>query len=170
MVKTIRGLQASSILATSPSHSLPLSCWSNSVSESFWPPQCSLFQVVPSANHTDERLIRLIWAAVLMCTAASQSAGGLQATRFFLGLAEASIAPDFSIITSMWYKKSEQPLRHGAWFMGNVCAGFFGSLLAYAVGKIESIQPWRVSYSSSDINMPVADNIVHRQSSSSLEG
>lgn len=55
---------------------------------------------------------RCIWAGVLMCTAASQNANGLLVTRFFLGFFEAAVAPGFSIITAMWYKRSEQPLRH----------------------------------------------------------
>ncbi len=61
---------------------------------------------------------------------------------------EAAVAPGFSIITSMWYKRSEQPLRHGAWFMGNVLSGLFGALIAYALGHIKSIEPWRVCQKS----------------------
>lgn len=85
-----------------------------------------------------------MWAGILMATGACQNARGLLAARFFLGAAEAAIAPGFSIITAMWYKRSEQPLRHGAWFLGNVAAGLFGSVLAYAIGHIHTIQPWRV--------------------------
>jgi hypothetical protein len=32
-------------------------------------------------------------------------------TRFILGMLEASIAPGFSYITGMFYKRDEQPLR-----------------------------------------------------------
>lgn len=88
--------------------------------------------------------VRILWSAALLCTAATQNAAGLQATRFFLGFMEAAVAPGFGLITSMWYKRSEQPLRMGAWFMGNVCSGLFGALLAYGVGHIETIAPWRV--------------------------
>ncbi|KAH7360350.1 major facilitator superfamily domain-containing protein [Rhexocercosporidium sp. MPI-PUGE-AT-0058] len=87
-----------------------------------------------------------LWSAVLLCTAATQDAAGLQATRFFLGFTEAAVAPGFGIITSMYYKRSEQPLRMGAWFMGNVCAGLFGALLAYGVGHITVIEPWRAVF------------------------
>ena len=34
------------------------------------------------------------------------------ATRFFLGVGEASIAPGFSLITGMFYKREEQPARY----------------------------------------------------------
>ncbi|GME27451.1 MFS allantoate transporter [Neofusicoccum parvum] len=87
------------------------------------------------------------WAAVLMCMAAARNAAGLLATRFFLGFCEAAVAPGFSVVTSMWYKRAEQPLRHGAWFMGNVVSGLFGSILAYAMGHIEGrVEAWQAVF------------------------
>lgn len=86
----------------------------------------------------------LVWGAILMLTAVCQNAGSLLATRFFLGVAESAIAPGLTIIISMFYKKSEQPLRHAAWFLGNTCAGLFGGLLNYGIGHITSIAPWKV--------------------------
>lgn len=32
--------------------------------------------------------------------------------RFFLGAGEASIAPGFTLLTGMFYKREEQPLRY----------------------------------------------------------
>lgn len=75
---------------------------------------------------------------------ATQNPAGLMATRFFLGLTEAAVAPGFSIITSMWYKRSEQPIRHGVWFLGNVISGLFSGPLMYAFGHINSFPAWRV--------------------------
>lgn len=83
-----------------------------------------------------------------MCMGATQNAGGLITTRFFLGFAEAAVAPGFTIITSIWYTRKEQPIRHGVWFLGNVCSGFFGGPLMYAFDYVDSIQPWRVSFPS----------------------
>lgn len=81
-----------------------------------------------------------------MTTAGCFNSSGLLAARFFLGVAEASVAPALAIIVSMWYKRSEQPLRHGAWFMGNVISGFFSSLLAYGISMIDSsLANWAVS-------------------------
>ncbi|EKG20967.1 Major facilitator superfamily [Macrophomina phaseolina MS6] len=70
------------------------------------------------------------------------------ATRFFLGFCEAAVAPGFSVVTSMWYKREEQPLRHGAWFMGNVAAGLFGSVLAYSMAHIEGggVAAWQAVF------------------------
>ncbi|KAM0433502.1 hypothetical protein ACHAPT_004382 [Fusarium lateritium] len=88
-----------------------------------------------------------MWGAVLMASAGSFNASGLLAARFFLGVAEASIAPGLATMVSMWYKKSEQPLRHGVWFMGNVMAGFFSSLLSYAISFIKAdISPWQILF------------------------
>lgn len=81
-----------------------------------------------------------------MLTATCFNAQGLLAIRFFLGATEAAIGPGLTVIVAMWYKRSEQPLRHGAWFMGNVIAGIFGGILAYAVGHVQSIAPWKAVF------------------------
>ncbi|OJJ07771.1 hypothetical protein ASPVEDRAFT_374466 [Aspergillus versicolor CBS 583.65] len=88
----------------------------------------------------------VVWGAVLMLTAASFNDKGIIAVRFFLGLTEAAIAPGLSIVVSMWYKRSEQPFRHGIWFQGITIAGIFGGLLAYGIGHIESIAPWKAVF------------------------
>ncbi|TWU72972.1 hypothetical protein ED733_003903 [Metarhizium rileyi] len=88
----------------------------------------------------------LVWGIVLMLTATSFNSGSLLATRFFLGITEAPIAPGLTIVVSMWYKRSEQPLRHAAWFLGNTCAGIFGGLLAYAIGHVKSIATWKAVF------------------------
>jgi MFS family permease len=82
----------------------------------------------------------------MMLTATCFNAGSLLANRFFLGIAEAAIAPGLTIIVSMWYKRNEQPLRHAAWYLGNTTAGIFGGLFAYGIGHIESIRPWRALF------------------------
>ncbi|KAM0549175.1 hypothetical protein ACHAPJ_009484 [Fusarium lateritium] len=87
-----------------------------------------------------------IWGAILMCTALCQNTSGLLATRFFLGAAEAGMAPGLSMIIAMWYKRSEQPLRQGAWFLGNVLAGLLGGLISYGFGHIDTIAPWKAIF------------------------
>lgn len=81
-----------------------------------------------------------------MLTAVTFNTGSLLANRFFLGVAESAIAPGLSVVTAMWYKRSEQPLRHGVWFLGNTCAGIFGGVVAYGIGHIQSIAPWKVRH------------------------
>jgi len=62
----------------------------------------------------------------------------LLATRFFLGLFEAANLPLFAIITSQWYRRSEQPMRVAMWYGTNGIATMIGSALAYGLGHIHS--------------------------------
>ncbi|KAE8168423.1 major facilitator superfamily domain-containing protein [Aspergillus tamarii] len=88
----------------------------------------------------------IVWGAVLMLTATVFNSQGLIAVRFFLGVTEAAIAPGLSIVVSMWYKRSEQPFRHGIWFQGITIAGIFGGLVAYGIGHVQSIAPWKAVF------------------------
>ncbi|KAJ3549022.1 hypothetical protein NM208_g722 [Fusarium decemcellulare] len=88
----------------------------------------------------------IVWGSIMMLTAVVFNPAGLLANRFFLGVAEAAIAPGLSVVVAMWYKRSEQPLRHGAWYLGNTCAGFFGGLTGYGIGHVKSIAPWKAVY------------------------
>ncbi|KAJ6785219.1 hypothetical protein PWT90_02953 [Aphanocladium album] len=74
------------------------------------------------------------------------SIAGLLANRFFLGATEAAIAPGLGVLVSMWYKRSEQPLRHAAWFLGNTFAGMVGNLMGYGIGHIHSIPSWKAVF------------------------
>ncbi|KAL3484945.1 major facilitator superfamily domain-containing protein [Aspergillus germanicus] len=86
----------------------------------------------------------VIWGVVLACHAACTGFAGLMVTRFILGMLEASIAPGFSYITGMFYKRDEQPLRHGIWYLGNSAAGLFGGVLAWGIGHIHgALWPWQ---------------------------
>lgn len=63
---------------------------------------------------------------------------GLMAGRFFLGFFEAMCLPLFSLITSQWYRRVEQPMRVATWFGTNGIASILGSLMAYGLSFIES--------------------------------
>ena len=47
-----------------------------------------------------------------MCHGATNNYAGLMVARFFLGVTEAAVAPGFSLLTGMFYKRSEQPSRY----------------------------------------------------------
>ncbi|KAF9775593.1 hypothetical protein IL306_006288, partial [Fusarium sp. DS 682] len=87
-----------------------------------------------------------IWGAILMFTALCRNATDLLVTRFFLGVAETAIAPGLSMIVAMWYKRSEQPLRQGAWSLGNTCAGILGGVVSYGFGEINGFSPWKAIF------------------------
>ncbi|KID99360.1 Major facilitator superfamily transporter, partial [Metarhizium majus ARSEF 297] len=88
----------------------------------------------------------VLWGAVLMLTAVTTKSADLLALRFFLGVCESPIAPGLTAIVAMWYKRSEQPLRHAAWFTGNTIAGIAGGLASYGIGHIYSIAPWKAVF------------------------
>lgn len=78
--------------------------------------------------------------------AACHNYGGLLAARFFLGLFEAGCLPLFSIITSQWYRRAEQPLRVAAWYSTNGLATIAASALSYGLGHIKSgvLESWQM--------------------------
>jgi MFS family permease len=95
---------------------------------------------------SDENPVRVIWGVILTCHAATKNFTGIMIARFFLGAAEAAVSPGFSMMTGMWYKRSEQPLRHGFWFAGNSIAIAFGGLLSYGIAHISgTLAAWKVS-------------------------
>jgi MFS family permease len=87
----------------------------------------------------------ITWAVVLACHGATANFAGITSVRVLLGALESTISPGLSLITGLWYKRSEHASRHGIWFAGNSIASIFGSLLTYGIGHINNgIDPWRV--------------------------
>lgn len=86
------------------------------------------------------------WGIAQACMAASHSFGGLMATRFFLGLFEAGCLPLFSVITSQWYRRAEQPLRVAAWYSTNGMATIIAAALSFGLAGIQShvLLPWQM--------------------------
>ena len=73
----------------------------------------------------------ICWGIVVACTAACNNYGSLVAIRLLLGLFESCVAPALILITTMWYKRSEQPPRVGFWYFGVGCSVMVGSLLSF---------------------------------------
>lgn len=87
----------------------------------------------------------ILWAIVLACHAATKNFATMMVTRFLLGCTEASLSPGFTLITSLWYRTSEQPLRAGIWFCGNSLSLIFGNLIAVGILQIKnSLKAWQV--------------------------
>ncbi|KAK4033936.1 major facilitator superfamily domain-containing protein [Parachaetomium inaequale] len=88
------------------------------------------------------------WGIAQVCMPACRNFAALLADRFFLGLFEAGCLPLFSIITSQWYRRSEQPIRVALWFGTNGLATMVAAILSYALGRIESgpLAPWQWIY------------------------
>ncbi|KAJ5176986.1 uncharacterized protein N7482_002863 [Penicillium canariense] len=85
------------------------------------------------------------WAVLMLCTAATQNFAGLATVRFLMGMLEASVFPISSILTVMWWKTSEQPLRVAFWF--NQLSSVFSGLVSYGIGHTNTVlAPWRLLF------------------------
>jgi MFS family permease len=86
------------------------------------------------------------WGIAQSSMAACHSYSALLVARFFLGLFEAGCLPLFSIITSQWYRRSEQPIRVAAWYGTNGLATIAASALSYGLGHIPSdtLRSWQM--------------------------
>ncbi|KAM0344950.1 hypothetical protein ACHAPU_007084 [Fusarium lateritium] len=87
------------------------------------------------------------WGISQACMAACTNYHGLIATRFLLGLFEAACLPLFSVITSQWYRRAEQPMRVACWYGTNGAANMFAAALSYGLGQINgSLASWRILF------------------------
>ncbi|RDW62394.1 MFS allantoate transporter [Coleophoma cylindrospora] len=89
-----------------------------------------------------------IWGGVCMALGGCNNFEALAALRFILGMLESCSTPAYLLLTSMWYKVEEQPIRIGYWstFLG--LANSFGGLLAYGIGNIKNgaLDTWRYQF------------------------
>ncbi|KAK3696054.1 hypothetical protein LTR37_018135 [Vermiconidia calcicola] len=88
------------------------------------------------------------WGLAQTCMAAAHNYPGLLAARFFLGLFEAGCLPLFSIITSQWFRRAEQPIRVAAWYSTNGLATIAASGLSYGLAHIDSslVDSWQIIF------------------------
>lgn len=110
-----------------------------------WQPFSS-FLIVKVPHRILMPCLCLGWGIAQTCMAACSSFGGLLAARFFLGLFEAGCLPLFSIITSHWFRRAEQPIRVAAWYSTNGLATMVASALSYGLGHINSdvLESWQM--------------------------
>lgn len=86
-------------------------------------------QKLPTAKYLGTAVI--LWGLVTALTCVCKNYGALVATRVLLGCFESAVAPSLILITSMWYKKKEQPLRTGIWYLGVGMGTIVGSLISF---------------------------------------
>ncbi|KAK2001946.1 MFS general substrate transporter [Colletotrichum falcatum] len=87
------------------------------------------------------------WGVAQVCMAACRNYAGLLATRFLLGLFEAGCLPLFSVITSQWYRRAEQPMRVACWYGTNGLATMFAAAVSYGLGQIDgAIHSWQILF------------------------
>ncbi|EYE99040.1 putative MFS allantoate transporter [Aspergillus ruber CBS 135680] len=105
----------------------------------FWAiPANLLIQRLPIAKYMGGMI--LIWAVILIAHVGAKNYAGILVLRFLLGMAEAGVSPCMMTITSMYYKRSEQPLRLATWLSGNGVATMLGALLGFGLGHSHNTQ------------------------------
>ncbi|GAB7365477.1 hypothetical protein MBLNU230_g6550t1 [Neophaeotheca triangularis] len=85
------------------------------------------------------------WGAAGVGMAFANSFAGLLVARFFLGLFEAGCLPLFAVITSQWYRRSEQPFRVALWYGTNGFATMICAAMGYGFAQIPNpaLAPWQ---------------------------
>lgn len=109
-------------------------------------PHAYMMQRFPTAKYLGTMVC--CWGTVVACTSACNSYASLVAVRFLLGMFESAISPSLILITSMWYKRQEQPKRVGFWYVGVGCATIIGSLMSFGFQHYESnrFTSWQIMF------------------------
>ncbi|XEU97681.1 hypothetical protein FSHL1_002967 [Fusarium sambucinum] len=89
----------------------------------------------------------IAWGAVLMAHGAVHSFPALAAVRTLLGALESAINPGTMLLFSMYYKRSEQPLRMGIW-LGSAGLGYIiAGIASFGIGHTNSsLTSWRLLF------------------------
>ncbi|KAK4500882.1 hypothetical protein PRZ48_009074 [Zasmidium cellare] len=87
------------------------------------------------------------WGTLSACTGAVQSAGGLTAVRFLLGLVEAAYYPGSLFLLGSWYKRSELGVRcailYGGLQVGGAISGLISAGIESGLNGALGIPAWR---------------------------
>ncbi|KAM0541952.1 hypothetical protein ACHAPJ_013014 [Fusarium lateritium] len=102
------------------------------------------FNKLPLAKFLTSSII--IWGVILVLHSVTSNAAGLLVIRYFLGTFESVISPGFSLITAVWYKRSEHASRHGAWFVGNSVGSLAGAFISFGIAHITAFPAWKVLF------------------------
>ncbi|KAF7451346.1 hypothetical protein A1F99_031230 [Pyrenophora tritici-repentis] len=103
-------------------------------------------QRFPTAQYLGTAVI--FWGLITALTCVCKNYGALVATRVLLGCFESAVAPSLILITSMWYKKNEQPLRTGIWYLGTGTGTMIGSLISFGFQHYSSdtFTSWQIMF------------------------
>ncbi|QRW27144.1 major facilitator superfamily transporter [Rhizoctonia solani] len=80
-------------------------------------------------------LMVILWGIIVMLTIVVTSYPGIVVQRVFLGVVESAVSPGFVLVSSMWYKRSEQPVRIGIWYSATGLFSIFSGAVNYGIGK-----------------------------------
>ncbi|OQO14228.1 hypothetical protein B0A48_01104 [Cryoendolithus antarcticus] len=103
-------------------------------------------QRLPTAKYLGAMVF--FWGTIVASTSACKNWGALVTTRVLLGVFESAVAPSLILITGMWYKADEQPLRTGIWYLGTGTGTVVGSLISYGFQHYNSstFTSWQIMF------------------------
>ncbi|CAE6472124.1 unnamed protein product [Rhizoctonia solani] len=94
-------------------------------------------------------LMVILWGIIVMLTIVVTSYPGIVVQRVFLGVVESAVSPGFVLVSSMWYKRSEQPVRIGIWYSATGLFSIFSGAVNYGIGKSAQnarLATWKYMY------------------------
>jgi MFS family permease len=105
-----------------------------------------LMQRFPTAKYLGANAC--LWGIMVACNSAANNWGGLVSLRVLLGCFEAAVAPALILLTTMFYKKSEQPPRVGFWYVGTGVGKMVGGITSFGfqhyTGK--DFKSWQIMF------------------------
>ncbi|KAK7203704.1 major facilitator superfamily domain-containing protein [Myxozyma melibiosi] len=109
-------------------------------------PTAIFVQKVPIAKYLAANVF--LWGVVITMTCFGDTFPKLVALRVLLGLFEAVSQPTFLLLSTMWYKREEQPFIVASWYGMNGIQGICGGLIAYGISHINStvLKTWQILY------------------------
>ena len=109
-------------------------------------PHAYLMQRFPVAKYLGTMVC--CWGTIVACSSACNTYQSLVAVRFLLGVFESAISPSLILVTSMWYKRQEQPRRVGFWYIGVGTAVMVGSVMSFGFQHYHSkrFTSWQIMF------------------------
>lgn len=105
-----------------------------------------LFQKLPAAKLLAANVV--CWGLVIVGHGFAKNYASLMAVRFLLGLFEACVAPGCTLVTGMWYNRTQQLTRTCWWTCQAGVATVVGGLLSYAFQHVHvaAVELWQIFF------------------------
>lgn len=108
-----------------------------------------LMQRLPLAKYLGFNVA--LWGLMTTLVCAARNWAALVALRVLLGCFESAVAPALILITTMWYKRNEQPPRMGLWYVGTGTGSVIGAIASYGFqhyepGASATFTTWQVMF------------------------
>jgi MFS family permease len=109
-------------------------------------PTTYLLRRLPIGKYTSANIV--LCGIILTLHAVASDYAGLFTVRFLLGVFEATVTPSFVIITSMWYRKTEQGRRTGYWLSCNGITLIVMAGVGYGLSAITdaAVASWKILF------------------------